>query len=107
MANRIVSSMERDGARYSPCGDGRKVSLPAKWVGRHEPTHVRRVVSSSNVVQAGFGVPFFAGVLVGHRIMSIDTHSDSNPDWHGNLDFVSFRSFPRNGDGPHHGLKPV
>src|ERR1041385_4804830 len=31
----------------------------------HEPTHARRIVPRAEVIQAGFGIPFFAGEFVG------------------------------------------
>ena len=43
----------------------RVLGMTAHWIGRHEPTHARRVVPSSKVIKPGLEVPFFAGELVG------------------------------------------
>src|SRR5258708_23863164 len=34
------------------------------WVGRHEASVLRRIVSRAKVIEPGFGVAFFAGELV-------------------------------------------
>jgi hypothetical protein len=41
--------------------------MTGQRIGRHEPTHRTAEVPRSKVVEAGFGVAFFAGEFVGTR----------------------------------------